>query len=188
MAPHSSILAWKVPWTEEPGKLQFMGLLRVRHDWATSLSLFTFMYWRRKWQLIPVFLPGESQGRGSLVGCHLGGRTESDRTEATCCSSSSSSSISIESVMPSNHLILCLPLPLPPSIFLIIRVFSNESVLGIRWPKYWNFSFSINPSINIQDWFPLGWTGWIFLKSKELSRVFSNTTVQKLQFFSAHFL
>ena len=69
MAPHSSTLAWKIPWTEEPGRLQFMGSLRVRHDGATSLSLFTFMHWRRKWQPTPVFLPGESQGRGSLVGC-----------------------------------------------------------------------------------------------------------------------
>ena len=83
MAPHSSTLAWKIPWTEEPGRLQSMGSLRVRHDWATSLSLSTFMHWRRKWQPIPVFLPGESQGWGSLVGCHLWGRTESDTTEAT---------------------------------------------------------------------------------------------------------
>ena len=59
------------------------GSLRVRHDWATSLSLFTFMYWRRKWQPTPVFLPGESQGQGSLVGCRLWGRTESDTSEAT---------------------------------------------------------------------------------------------------------
>ena len=63
MAPHSSTLAWKIPWTEEPGGLQSMGSLRVGHDWATSLSLFTFMHWRRKWQPTPVFLPGESQGR-----------------------------------------------------------------------------------------------------------------------------
>ena len=63
MAPHSSSLAWKIPWTEEPGGLQSMGLLRVRHDWATSLLLFTFMHWRRKWQPTPEFLPGESQGR-----------------------------------------------------------------------------------------------------------------------------
>ena len=83
MAPHSSTLAWKIPWMEEPGRLQSMGSLRVRHDWATSLSLFTFMHWRRKWHPTPVFLPGESQGRGSLVGCHLWGRTESDTTEAT---------------------------------------------------------------------------------------------------------
>ena len=131
MATHSSILAWRIPWIEEPGRLQFMGsqsissvgsnlaytcgegigtplwysclenpmdggayslhggelqstgLLRVGHNWATSLSLFTFMHWRRKWQPTPVFLPGESQGWGSLVGCHLWGHTESDTTEAT---------------------------------------------------------------------------------------------------------
>ena len=83
MAPYSSTLAWKVPWMEEPGGLQSMGSLRVGHDWATSLSLFIFMHWRRKWQPTPVFLPGESQGRGSLVGCCLWGHTESDTTEAT---------------------------------------------------------------------------------------------------------
>ena len=74
MATHSSVLAWKIPWMEEPGGLQSTGLLRVRHDWATSFSLFTFMHWRRKWQPTPVFLPGESQGRGSLVGSRLWGR------------------------------------------------------------------------------------------------------------------
>ena len=71
------------PWTEEPGRLQSMGSLRVRHDWTTSLSLFTFMHWRRKWQPTPVLLPGESQGQRRLVGCHLWGRTESNMTEAT---------------------------------------------------------------------------------------------------------
>ena len=65
MAPHSRTLAWKIPWTEEPGGLQSMGSLRVRHDWVTSLSLFPFMHWRKKWQPTPVFLPGESQGRGA---------------------------------------------------------------------------------------------------------------------------
>ena len=68
MAPHSSTLAWKIPWMEEPGRLQSMRSLRVGNDWATSLSLFTFIHWRRKWQPTPVFLPGESQGRGSLGG------------------------------------------------------------------------------------------------------------------------
>ena len=81
--PHSSTLAWQIPWMEEPGRLQSMGLLGVRHDWETSLSLFTFMHWRRKWQSTPVFLPRESQGRRSLVGCCLWGRTGSDTTEAT---------------------------------------------------------------------------------------------------------
>ena len=83
MAPHSSSLAWKIPWTDEPGGLQSMGSLGVGHDWATSLSLFTFMHGRRKWQPTPVFLPGESRGWGRLVGCRLWGRTESDTTEVT---------------------------------------------------------------------------------------------------------
>ena len=83
VAPHSSTLSWKIPRTEEPGRLQSMGSQRVGHDWATSLSLFTFTHWRRKWQPTPVFLPGKSQGRGSLVGCRLWGRTESDTTEET---------------------------------------------------------------------------------------------------------
>ena len=63
MTPHSSTLAWQIPWTEEPGRLQSMGSLRVGHDWVTSLSLFTFIHWRRKWQPTPVFLPRESQGQ-----------------------------------------------------------------------------------------------------------------------------
>ena len=83
IAPHSSTLAWKIPWMEEPGRLQSMGLRRVRHSRATSLSLFTFMHWRRKWQPTPVFLPGESQGQGSLVGCCLWGCSELDTNDAT---------------------------------------------------------------------------------------------------------
>ena len=83
MAPHSSTLALKIPWMEEPGRLQSMGSRRVRHNYATSHSLFTFMHWRRKWQPTPVFLPGESQGRWSLVGCRLWDHAESDMTEAT---------------------------------------------------------------------------------------------------------
>ena len=82
MATHSSTLAWKIQWVEEPGRLQSMG----SQSW-TRLSDFTFtfifMHWRRKWQPAPVFLPGESQGRRSLVGCRLWGRTELDTTEAT---------------------------------------------------------------------------------------------------------
>ena len=83
MAPHSSTLAWKIPWTEEPGRLQSMGSRRVGHLLSDFTFTFHFMHWRRKWQPTPVFLPGESQGWGSLVGCHLWGRTESDMTEAT---------------------------------------------------------------------------------------------------------
>ena len=71
----------------------------------------------------------------------------------------------------------------PPSIFPSIRVFSNESALHIRWPKYWSFTSTSVLTTNTQDWSPLGWTGWISLQSKGLSRVFSNTTVQKHQFF-----
>ena len=81
MAPHSSILAWKIPWTEEPGRLQYMGSLRVGQDWETSLSLFTFMHWRRKWQPTPVFLPGKSHGWRSLECCSLWGRWGLDITE-----------------------------------------------------------------------------------------------------------
>ena len=94
--------------------------------------------------------------------------------------------MSIESVMPSIRLIICCPLLFVPSVFPSIMVFSNESALHIRWPKYWSFSFNISPlPMNTQDQSPLGWTGWISLQSKGLSRVFSNTTVQKHQFFGA---
>ena len=87
MAPHSSTLAWKIPRTEEPGRLQSVGLLRVRHDWATSPSLLTFMHWRRKWQPTPVFLPGESQGQREpsglpSVGSHRVGHDWSDLAAA----------------------------------------------------------------------------------------------------------
>ena len=93
--------------------------------------------------------------------------------------------MSIKMVMPSNHLLLCRPFFLLPSTFPSIRVFFNESALHIRWPKYWSFSFSISPSNEYSGLFPLGLTGLISLQSKGLSRVFSNTTVQKHQFFSA---
>ena len=89
----------------------------------------------------------------------------------------------IDSVMPSNLLVLYCPLLLLPSIFPSIGVFPMSV---IRWLTYWSFGFSTVLPMNIQDWFPLRWTGWISLQSKELSRVFSNTTVQKHQFFGAH--
>ena len=92
---------------------------------------------------------------------------------------------SIESVIPSSHLILCCLLLLLPPILPSIRVFSSESTLHMRWPKYWSFSFNISTSNETQDWSPLEWTGWISSQSKGLSRVFSNTTVQKHQFFDA---
>ena len=90
MAPHSTTLAWKIPWTEKPGGLQSMGSLRVGHDWATSLSLFTFMHWRRKWQPTPVFLPGKSQGRGSQWAAIYGVAQSWTRLKRLSSSSSSS--------------------------------------------------------------------------------------------------
>ena len=88
MATHSSTLAWEIPWMEEPGGLQSTGSRRVRHDWATSLSLFTLMHWRRKWQPTPVFLPGESRGRGACWAAVYG--VTQSRTRLTWLSSSSS--------------------------------------------------------------------------------------------------
>ena len=93
--------------------------------------------------------------------------------------------MSIESVMPSNHLNLWRLLLLLPSIFLSIRVFSNESVLRISWPKYWSFGFNISPSNEHPGLISFRMGGWISLQSKGFSRVFSNTTVQKHQFFRA---
>ena len=92
--------------------------------------------------------------------------------------------MSIESVMPSNHLSLCCPLLLLPSTFPSIRVFSNESVLHIRWTSYWSFSIRISPSNEYLGLISLGLTVLISLQFKGLSRVFSNTTIQKHQFFS----
>ena len=95
--------------------------------------------------------------------------------------------MSIESVMPSNQLILCHPLLLLPSIFPSIRVFSNESALHIRWSKYCSFSFNISPSNEYSGLISFRLTGWISLQSKGLSRIFSNTALQKHQFFGAQF-
>ena len=88
MATHSSILIWKIPWMEEPGRLSSMGSQRVGYDWATSLSLFTLMHWRRKWQCTPVFLPSESQGRRAWCAAVYG--VAQSRTRLKRLSSSSS--------------------------------------------------------------------------------------------------
>ena len=93
--------------------------------------------------------------------------------------------MSIVLVMPSNLLILCHLLLLLPSIVPSTRVFSNESALCIRWPKHWSFSFNISPSNEHPGLIAFRWTGWMSLQSKGLSRLFSNTTFQKYQFFSA---
>ena len=122
MAPHSSTLAWKIPWMEEPGGLQSMGSLGVGYDGATSLSLFTFIYWKRKWQPTPVFLPGESQGWGSLVGCCLWGHTESDTTEVT---------------QQQQQNLLCME-----TIYMYIYIYSLDINIYMVWIliKYWQIS------------------------------------------------
>ena len=83
MAPHFSTLAWKIPWMEEPGRLQSLGSLESDMTERLHFHFFIFMHWKRKWQPTAVFLPGESQGQESLVGCRLWGHTELDMTEAT---------------------------------------------------------------------------------------------------------
>ena len=120
MAPHSSTLAWKIPWTDKPGGPQSMGSWRVGHNWATSFSLFTFMHWRRKQQPTPVFLPGEPQGRGSLVGCRLWGRSELATTEGLGSGSRPTEVIQLAKGWPS-HSICHLPLTLCPQQTLIIN-------------------------------------------------------------------
>ena len=138
MAPHSGTLAWKIPWTEEPGGLQSMGSLGVGHDWATSLSLFTFMHWRRKWQPTPVFLPGESQGRRSLVGGCLWGRIELTRLKWLSSSSSSSSRNEIHEVSHVWLLSLTCFEVHPCCVFqftsfLLVVVYHSIKFLSIHW-------------------------------------------------------
>ena len=134
MAPHSSTLAWKIPWTEEPGGLQSMGSGRVGHDWATSLSLFTFMHWRRKWQPTPVFLPEESQGRGAWWAAVYG--VPQSQTRLKRLSSSSSSNVYWNAFLrlsPTNRLYL----PFPPphaklSLYFIFIIFiTSDLMLGV---------------------------------------------------------
>ena len=152
MATHSSILAWESPWTEEPGGLQSMGSRRVRHDWATNIHTDKL----------------EEVGISSVQSLSHVRLFMTPWTAACQASLSITNSwsllklMSIELVMPSYHLILFHPLLLLPSIFSSIRVFSNESVLCIRWPKYWSFSFNISPSNEYSglisfrmDWFDL---------------------------------
>ena len=213
MAPHSSTLAWKIPWMEQPGRLQSMGSRRVGHSWVTSLSLFTFMHWRRNgnpFQCSCLENPREggawwaaiygvaqswtwlkqlstSSSRDSVR--FIWEASDNDDQGARCCCCSVVKSclalcnamdcsipglavpyyllelprfMITELVILSNHLLLCCPLLLLPKIFPSIRVFSNESAVQIRWPKYWHFSFSSSPSkeysglISLRiDWFDL---------------------------------
>ena len=123
MATHSSILTWRILWTEEPGGLQSMGMKRVGHDWVTNTNLpFDFYCSLSHVQLFAT--PWTVARQASLFITN---------------SQSLLKLMPIESVMPSNHLIFCHPLLLLPSIFPSIRVFSNESVIRITWPKYWEF-------------------------------------------------
>ena len=179
MAPHSSNFVWKTPWAEKTGKLQSMGSLRVRHDWVTSLSLSTFVHWRRKWQPTPVScLENPRDGGAWWAAVYRVSKTQTQFSSvqslshvqlfatpwtAACQASLSITNsrsllklMSIELMMPSNHFILCHPLLLLPSILPSIRVFSNESVLHIRWPKYCSFTFSFSIGRNSHSF------QWIF--------------------------
>ena len=149
MATHSSILAWRIPWTEEPSGLQSMGLQRVGHDWATSLSLFTLTFHTLYSRIIEI--PCSPMQTHFFFNCNVDIQLLSHiRLFATPWTAAHQASLfftiswlmSMESVMPSNHLVLCCSLLLLPSIFPSIWVFSSESVLRIRWPKYWSFSIS----------------------------------------------
>ena len=129
MATHSSILAWRIPWAEELGGLQSMGSQRVRHDWATKQQSSV-----------------SSVQSLSCVQLFVTPWTAARQTSLFLINSWSLLKLmSIKPVMPSNHLILCRPLLLLPSIFPSTMVLSSESVLCIRWPNYWSFSFSIFP-------------------------------------------
>ena len=179
MATHSSVLTWRIPGTEGLGGLSSMGSHRVGHDWSdlaaaaaylllcSSLDCFQFSSITQScptlWDPMNPSMPGlpVHHQLPEITQIHVH-----------------------QVVMPSSHLILCLPVLFLPPIPRSIRVFYNESTLHMRWPKYWSFNFASVLPKNTQDWSPLGWTGWI-LQSKGLSRVFSNTTVQKHQFFSA---
>ena len=156
MASHSSALAWRVPGMGEPGGLLSMGLHRVRHDWSDLAAAAA---------TATVFMSVQFSSVQSLSRVRLFVTPWIAAHQASLSITKSRSSLrlmSIESVMPSNHLILCCPLLLVPSIFPSIRFFSSESALHIRWPKYWSFSYSINPSNEYSglisfriDWFDL---------------------------------
>jgi len=161
MATHSSILAWRMSWSEKPDGLQSMGshdshmTEQLTHQFSSVTQSCPTLY-----DSMDCSTPGLLSITNSWSLLKL---------------------MSIESVMPSNHLILCHPLFLLPSVFPSIRVFSNESALRIRWPKYWSFSFSISPSILIS--FRMDWLD--FLAVQETLKSVLQHQVQKHQFFSA---
>ena len=135
MATHSSVLVCEIPWTEEPGRLQSMGSQRVRHDWTCTHMHVEISESAVSWCMNDVF-----SGSCNPMDCNTPGLSSSKIYHSLF------KFMSTESVMLSNHLILCCPLLLLPSILPRLRVFSNESSLRIMLPKYWSFSFSKNPS------------------------------------------
>ena len=155
MAPHSRTLAWKIPWMEEPERLQSMGSLRVRHDWATTLSLFTFMPWRRKWQPTPVFLPGESQGQGSLVGCHLRGSHRVRHDWSDLAAAAASAYLRLLIFFPAILISAC-----ASSSPVFLKMYSayklnkqGDNVLPYRTPfPIWNQSVVPCPVLTVASW------------------------------------
>ena len=174
MATHSSVLAWRIPGTGEPGGPVYgVAQSRTWLKWLSSSSSNKSIY--------VVFISVQSLNRVRLFATPWIAARQASLPITNSQSSLKLTSIGL--VTPSSHLILCRPLLLlsliPPSI----RVFSNESTRRMRWPKYWSSALASFLPKNTQDWSPLEWTSWISLQSKGLSRVFSNTTVQKHQFF-----
>ena len=185
----SSVLSdslWPQEWTPPGSSVHRIFQARILEWFAISYS--GASSWPRDWTRIGRKILYRFRSDQSLTPVRLFATPWIAARQASLSITNSRSLLklmSIESVMPSNYLILCCPLLLLPSIFPSIRVFSNESVLHIRWQSIGvSASASVLP-MNIQDWFPLGWTGLISLWCKGLSRVFSNTTVQKHPFFCA---
>ena len=147
MATHTTILGWEIPWREEPGGLQFMGSQRVRQGSQERLTLSLSVPSRHFVYTTNIQLFSSVQFSRLVVSDSVTPWTAARQASLSITNSQSSLKLaSIESVMPSSHLMLCHPLLLLPAILPSIRVFSNESILHMRWPKYWSFSFSISPS------------------------------------------
>ena len=194
MATHSSVLAWRIPGTGKPGGLPSVGSHRVGHDWIDLATAAVQEKWQNRISgnlivyLAHFYFLWSVQFSHSVISNSLQTHGLHEACQASLSITSSQSLLkpmSIDSIMPSNHLILHHPLFLLPSIFPRIRVFSNESVLSSDGQSTGVSTLASVLPMNIQDWFPLGWTGWISLQSKGLSRVFSNTTVQKHEFLIA---
>ena len=203
MATHSSVLAWRIPGMGEPGELLSMGSHRVGHDWSNLVVVVVESYtktilWPSKSTPRQKHKRTENRDSNQFSSVQSLSHVRHFSTLWTAAHQASLSItnswsllklMSIRSVMLSDHLILCCPLPLLLSIFPSIRVFSKMSEFFPSWGQSIGVSASASVlPMNIQNWFPLGWTGWISLQPKGLSRVFSNTTVQKHQFLVLSFL